>query len=238
MDSRGAAIFADRRDAGRRLVEKLRPYEAEDPIVLALPRGGAPVAYEVAEALRAPLDVLFVRKIGAPGHAELGLGAVVDGDDPQVVMNPELEGLADPAYVAQRVKEELAEIERRRTAYLRGRSSLSVRGRTVLLIDDGVATGGSVRAALRGLRKANARRIVLAVPVAPPEILPTLRAEADEVIALETPTPFFAVGLWYADFTQTTDEEVVALLDKARRFAAEPRTGPAHEASPRPDRPA
>jgi putative phosphoribosyl transferase len=231
------AIFADRRDAGRRLADRLRAYEAEDPIVLALPRGGAPVAFEVAEALHAPLDVLFVRKIGAPGHPELGLGAVVDGHDPQVVMNPELEGLADPEYVAERVREELAEIERRRKAYLGGRPPLPVRGRTVLLIDDGIATGGSVRAALRGLKKAEARRIILAVPVAPKETLPVLEGEADEVVALATPEPFFAVGLWYGDFTQTTDEEVVDLLGKARRFADERRPSTESETSPHPNGP-
>lgn len=236
MNGRGA-IFADRTEAGRVLAGKLRPYEAEDPIVLALPRGGVPVAYEVAEALHAPLDALFVRKIGAPGHPELGLGAVVDGHDPQVVMNPELEGLADRAYVEQRVREELAEIERRRKAYLGGRAPLSVRGRTVLLIDDGIATGGSIRAALRGLRKANAKRIVLAVPVAPEQTVEALRREADEVIALETPEPFFAVGLWYSDFTQTTDEEVVRLLEASRRSDETRHAGPGAEPPPVPGRP-
>lgn len=216
-------IFADRREAGRRLAERLEPYAALRPVVLALPRGGAPVAFEVAQALDAPLDVLFVRKIGAPGHAELGIGAVVDGENPQVVINPQLEQLtgATPQYVEAEIRRQLEEIERRRKAYLGGREPTPVRDRSVLLIDDGIATGGTVRAALKGLKQAGAHPVVLAVPVAPPDILPVLRREADEVIALETPEPFMAVGLWYADFAQTTDEEVVSLLDAARRRARE-----------------
>jgi putative phosphoribosyl transferase len=229
--------FADRREAGRRLAERLAPYEAEDPIVLALPRGGVPVAYEVAEALHAPLDVLFVRKIGAPGHAELGIGAVVDGHDPQVVLNPEFESLvaAYPGYVDEQVKEELEEIERRREAYLGGRAPMDVRGRVVLVIDDGVATGGTMHAALHAMKRAGARRVILAVPLAPPTALPTFRGEADEIIALETPEPFLAVGLWYADFAQTTDQEVVTLLEAARRARGERGRGdrPSESESPR-----
>jgi len=217
------AIFADRREAGRTLAARLEPYEAQRPVVLALPRGGVPVAYEVAEALQAPLDVLFVQKIGAPGHEELGIGAVVDGEHPQVVLNAEIERLtgATPDYVEAEVRKELQEIERRRKAYLGGREPLPVRDRTVLLIDDGIATGGTVRAALQGLKRAGAHPVVLAVPVAPADSLPVLKGEADEVIVLETPEPFFAVGLWYADFAQTTDEEVVSLLEAARRRPAQ-----------------
>jgi len=213
------AMFADRREAGRKLAARLEAYEARRPVVLALPRGGVPVAYEVAAALQAPLGVVFVRKIGAPGHAELGIGAVVDGAEPQVVLNAELERLtgATPAYVEETVRKELEEIERRRKAYLGGREPLPVRERAVLVIDDGIATGGTVRAALKGLKRAGAHPIVLAVPVAPADILPVLQREADEVIVLETPDPFLAVGLWYADFAQTTDEEVVSLLEAARR---------------------
>jgi putative phosphoribosyl transferase len=223
------ATFADRREAGRKLAARLEPYEAQRPVVLALPRGGVPVAYEVAEALQAPLDVLFVQKIGAPGHEELGIGAVVDGENPQVVLNAELERLtgASQAYVEEQVRLELEEIARRRKAYLGGREPVSVRDRLVLLIDDGIATGGTVRAALKGLKRAGAHSVVLAVPVAPPDILPVLRREADEVIALETPEPFYAVGIWYVDFAQTSDEEVVALLEKARRRPAQTRPGEA-----------
>lgn len=215
-------IFADRRDAGRALAEALRPWAAERPMVLALPRGGVPVAYEVATELDAPLDILIVRKIGAPGHPELGLGALVDGAEPQLVMNAEVERMAEPppGYVDEQVRRELQEIERRRKAYLGGRQPLPVRDRTVLVVDDGVATGGTVRAALRGLEKAGARRTVLAVPVGPADVIESLRAEADEVVCLETPTPFYAVGLWYRDFTQTTDDEVVKLLAGAAKGQA------------------
>ena len=230
------AIFADRREAGRALAARLEPYAARRPVVLALPRGGAPVAYEVAVALDAPLEVLFVRKIGAPGHAELGIGAVVDGAHPQVVLNPQLEELtgATPAYVEAQVRSELEEIERRRRAYLGGREPVPVRDRTVLLVDDGIATGGTVRAALKGLKRAGARQVVLAVPVAPPDILPILRREADEVVVLETPEPFMAVGLWYADFAQTTDEEVVSLLEAARRRPRETHPGETPRRTPPP----
>lgn len=207
-------IFTDRRDAGRRLAQALLPYAAEDPLVLALPRGGAPVAYEVAEALGAPMDLLIVRKIGAPGHPELGIGAVVDGADPQVVMNPAVERQVEPppGYVEQAAARELAEIERRRKAYLGDRPAIPAKDRTVILVDDGVATGGTVRAALQGLARAGAARVILAVPVGPEDVLDSLLEEADEVICLATPQPFYAVGLWYEDFTQTSDREVVELL--------------------------
>ena len=212
-------IYADRRDAGRKLAAALRDYVDQDPLVLALPRGGVPVAYEVAVELVAPLDLLFVRKIGAPGHPELGLGAVVDGADPQVVMNPEVERMVEPrpGYVEEQIRRELVEIERRREAYLGGRRPTPVRDRTVLLIDDGVATGGTVRAALQGLRTAQASRVVLGLPVGPPDVVASLGEDADEVVCLLTPQPFYAVGLWYGDFTQTTDAEVVGLLAEAER---------------------
>lgn len=215
----GGPIFADRRDAGRRLAQAARDYAAEDAVVLALPRGGVPVAYEVAEALDAPLDLLFVRKIGAPGHPEYGLGAVVDGSDPQVVMNEwaATQLLVPRSYIEREKRRELQEIERRRKAYLGDRAPIPVRGRAVIVVDDGIATGGSIRAALKALRKAQTRRLMLAVPVAPPDVLDSLRSEADEIICLATPEPFYAVGPWYADFTQTTDNEVVELLDRARR---------------------
>jgi len=212
-------IFADRRDAGRRLAAALRDYVDQDPLVLALPRGGVPVAYEVAVELAAPLDLLFVRKIGAPGHPELGLGALVDGADPQLVMNAEVERMVEPppGYVDQQVRLELEEIDRRRQVYLGGRRALSAHDRTVLLIDDGVATGGTVRAALQGLKKTGVRRLVLGLPVGPRDVIAGLREETDEVVCLATPEPFYAVGLWYRDFTQTTDEEVVELLAQAER---------------------
>ena len=231
-------IFADRRDAGRRLAAALRPYVDQDPVVLALPRGGVPVAYEVAVELIAPLDLLFVRKIGAPGHPELGIGAVVDGADPQVVMNPDVAGLVEPSseYVAEQVRRALQEIERRREAYMGGREPIDVHGRTVLLVDDGVATGGTLRAALQGLEKAGVGRLVCALPVGPPDVVVSLAEEADEMVCLVTPEPFRAVGLWYRNFRQTTDEEVVDLLDSAQRAVQgggeERRSGEEHASGP------
>ncbi|MFC3079696.1 phosphoribosyltransferase [Phenylobacterium terrae] len=210
-------IFADRRDAGRKLAQALRDEVFDDPIVLALPRGGVPVAFEVAEEFAAPLDLLFVRKIGAPHHPELGLGALVDGADPQVVLTQSVMQMVSPppGYVDQEVRRQLQEIDRRRQAYLGGRQALPVRGRTVLLIDDGVATGGTVRAALRGLESAGVGRLVLGVPVGPADVVASLKSEADQVVCLATPEPFYAVGLWYRDFDQTSDEEVVDLLAQA-----------------------
>jgi putative phosphoribosyl transferase len=215
-------IFADRRDAGRRLAALLRDYVDQDPVVLALPRGGVPVAFEIAAELVAPLDLMFVRKIGCPGHPELGLGALVDGAHAQLVMNPDVERAVrpPPGYVDQQVKRELREIERRRRLYLGGRDPVDVQDRTVLLIDDGVATGGTVSAALRGLEQAGVSRLVLGLPVGPAEVVARLAEDADELVCLATPEPFYAVGLWYRDFTQTTDEEVVRLLAEADRSAA------------------
>lgn len=212
-------IFTDRRDAGHQLAEAVRRFATQHPVVLGLPRGGVPVAYEVADELKAPLDVVFVRKIGAPGHAELGLGAVVDGAEPQVVLNAEVVELVNPSddYVRQEVERQLAEIDRRRKLYLGDRAPVSVQGRVVLVVDDGIATGGTVRAALQGLQAAGARRLVLAAPVGPPDVVRSLRGAADEVVCLVTPEPFIAVGLWYRDFTQTTDDEVVELLRRAAR---------------------
>ncbi len=220
------AIFSDRREAGRRLAGTLAALGLEDPVVLALPRGGVPVAYEVARGLGAELDLLMVRKIGAPGHEEFGIGAVVDGADPQVVMNREAAGLPiPPGYVEAETRRQLAEIERRRAIYLKGHPPVPLAGRTVVVVDDGIATGGTVRAALAALRKAGAARIVLAVPVAPPEAIAALSPLADDVVCLEQPAFFRAVGLHYQDFDQTTDEEVVALLDEARRSRGEPARG-------------
>ncbi|CAN7593193.1 phosphoribosyltransferase [Phenylobacterium sp. LjRoot219] len=218
-------IFADRRDAGRKLADALRDYVDQDPVVLALPRGGVPVAYEIAVELVAPLDLLFVRKIGAPGHPELGIGAIVDGADPQVVMNADGGELIEPppSYIAEQVRRELQEIERRREAYLGGREPIDVHGRTVLLVDDGAATGGTLRAAMQGLEKAEVGRLVAALPVGPSEVILKLAEDADEMVCLCTPTPFRAVGLWYRDFRQTSDEEVVELLARAGPAAPEDR---------------
>jgi putative phosphoribosyl transferase len=212
-------MFKDRIEAGRRLAEALAHHKGEGTIVLALPRGGVPVAAQVAEALAAPLDLVMVRKIGAPGHPEYGIGAVVDGKDPQVVVDEETARMAgaDAAYLEETKNRELAEIERRRRAYLGDRAPLDVTGRTVIVVDDGIATGSTAKAALLALKKAGAARRILAVPVAPIETVEALRGLADEVVALSTPYPFHAVGLYYQNFDQTTDEEVVEALRRAAR---------------------
>jgi len=197
-------------------------YAAEMPLILALPRGGVPVAYEVALALDAPLDLLLVRKIGAPGHEEYGIGAVIDGADPQLVLNEDVVRMLapDPGYIRAEMQRQIEELERRRRTYMGDRPPPDLGGRTVILIDDGIATGGTVRAALRGARKHDPARLVLAVPVAPSDILKALQDECDAIVCLASPEPFYAVGAWYTDFTQTDDDEVKMLLAKAeQRFA-------------------
>jgi putative phosphoribosyl transferase len=213
--------FTDRREAGRQLAASLRRFRADDPLILALPRGGVPVAFEVAEALGAELDLILVRKIGAPGHAEYGIGAVVDGADPQLVLNEEAIRLISPSpgYIEAEKNRQLEEIERRREIYRRGSPAIPVAGRTVIVVDDGIATGGTMKAVLQALPRAGAAHIVLAVPVAPADTLAELSALADETVCLATPEPFRAVGLHYRDFDQTTDEEVVALLAASRRWS-------------------
>ena len=221
-----SAQFVDRQDAGRQLAKAVAALNLEHPVVLALPRGGVPVAFEVARALHAPLDLLLVRKIGAPGHEEFGLGAVVDGDAPQIVLNEEIMRLVDPpaGYVESQARRELAELERRRKAYLGSRPPIPLKDRTVIVVDDGIATGVTMTAALKGLRRTSAARVILAVPVAPADTIETLRLDVDDIVCLAMPDPFSAVGLHYEDFGQTTDDEVVTLLDEARRWVrpAEP----------------
>ena len=209
--------FANRREAGRHLATALRRFRAERPVVLALPRGGVPVAHEVAQALDAPLDVILVRKIGAPGHPELGLGAVVDGHDPQTVLNDDVMQALHPSrtYIEDERDRQLAEIERRRALYRPGREAIPLKGRVVIVVDDGVATGGTVKAVLRALARTGAARTILAIPVAPVDVLHELETLADEVVCLASPTPFHAVGLHYRDFEQTDDAEVIALLSSA-----------------------
>jgi putative phosphoribosyl transferase len=221
-------LFRDRHDAGLQLAVALAPYRQKRPIVLALPRGGVPVAFEVAKALAAPLDVLLVRKIGAPGHEELALGAIVDGDDPQLVLNEDVVRSVAPraGYIDAEKQRQLAEIERRRQHYAGDRPPVSAKGRVVVVIDDGIATGATVKAALRGLARHDPARLVLAVPVAPADSLAELRAECDDIVCLATPDPFYAVGPHYRNFRQTTDEEVVRLLAEARRWSADAATQP------------
>lgn len=216
-------LFEDRAEAGRRLARELRKMNLRDPVVFALPRGGVPVAAEVARALRAPLDLLLVHKIGAPGQPEVAVAAVAAGARPVVEVCSETLRLAgaSPDYVQGELPLHLEEIERRRRLYLQGRPSPPVVGRTAVLVDDGIATGTTVRAALRSLRDRRPERIVLAVPVAPAAQLERLRTEVDALVCLLTPEPFVAVGAYYHHFNQTTDEQVIALM-AAQPWAAGP----------------
>ena len=218
-------IFADRADAGRRLAQRLRAMNLADPVVLALPRGGVPVGYEIARELKAPLDVLLVRKIGAPGHEEFALGAVVEAETPIVVLNEGVAARFKP-HIEAVAAEQTQEIERRRRAYRGGRPLLAVAGRTAIVVDDGIATGATFRAALEAMKQLHAAKVVAAIPVAPNDSLQPIEALADEVVCLATPEPFYAVGLHYGDFSQTSDDEVVALLHQAKAFAA-PSVAPA-----------
>lgn len=212
-------VFADRRDAGRQLAAELVGRHYPDPVVLALPRGGVPVGFEVARALGAPLDVLLVRKIGAHDQPELGLGAVVDGAEPQIVMDEALIELTapPPGYVEQEIERQLAEIERRRKLYAGARSPLAVTGCTAIVVDDGIATGGTAKAALRAVRQQYPRRLVLAIPVASEDVVHAIAGDADEVVVVALPRRLHAVGEHYRDFTQTSDQEVIQLLDEAGR---------------------
>ena len=207
--------FIDRTDAGRRLADRLAPMSLPPPrVVLALPRGGVPIGAEVARRLAAPLDLLLVRKIGAPGQPELAVAALVEGDGPEVVVDEDTLALsgADRRYVQDQARTQWREIERRRALYLKGRTRPALQGATVVVVDDGIATGTTARAALQALRRRQPGRLVLAVPVAPADTVARLRAEVDELVCLATPEPFRAVGLHYRDFHQVDDDEVIAAL--------------------------
>jgi predicted phosphoribosyltransferase len=210
-------VFRNRTEAGRLLAEQLRAYAFQpNVLVLALPRGGVPVAYEVAQALGAPLDVFMVRKLGVPGHEELAMGAIASGGI--CVLNDDVvEALRIPQNVIEAVAaRELRELDRRERAYRRSRPAPDIRGRTIILVDDGLATGSTMRAAVVALRRLEPARIVVAVPTAAPTTCEEFRHEADECICEITPDPFYAVGLWYQDFSQTTDKEVRDLLEKSQ----------------------
>ena len=208
--------FENRQDAGRQLARKLRERNFDNPVILALPRGGVPVAYEVANALGVPMDLLFVKKIGAPGWPEYGIGAVVDGANPQIVLTEEIvrQLRPSPEYIEAEMQRQLKEIARRRLIYLGDRQPIDLKDRTVIIVDDGIATGGTVKAALKGVRKNQPRKIILAVPVAPRDTLEELSDQCDEIICLYTPTPFGAVGSFYRDFGQTGDSEVISLMSR------------------------
>lgn len=206
--------FIDRIDAGRQLAKALARYKAQRPVVLALPRGGVPIAAEVATALDAPLDLILVRKIGVPFQPELAMGAVVDGAEPVIVRNEEviqLCGVSETDFNAIR-DEQLAEIERRRKLYLGDRPHPQLSGGTVIVVDDGIATGATTRAALRAIKMRKPSKLVLGVPVAPTETLKKLREEADDTVCLEDYEDFGAIGLFYSDFRQVSDTEVIEIL--------------------------
>lgn len=210
-------MLENRVEAGRLLAARLEHLRGERPVVLALPRGGVPVGHEIARALGAPLDILLVRKIGAPFQPELAIGAVVDGDHPEILRDSRLiaETGASESYVQAEAERQLKEIVRRRRLYFHRHAPVDVAGRTVILVDDGIATGSTVRVALRALARRSPARRVLAVPVAPADTLAALRGDVDEIHCLETPEPFFAIGAHYADFDQFEDEAVIKLLEGA-----------------------
>lgn len=215
--------FRDRHEAGRILAAMLKQYEGRDDVlVLALPRGGVPVACEVAGALGAPLDVFLVRKLGLPGHDELAMGAIATGGE-RVLNEQVVQELQIPGRIIDAVAErERQELERRERLYRGDRPPPDVRGRTVILVDDGLATGSTMRVAVRALRRQGPARIVVAAPVAASQTSNEFRAEADEVVCAVTPEPFYAVGLWYADFSPTSDDEVRDLLARAYRHDSQP----------------
>ncbi len=214
-------LFADRRQAGQRLGAELLRYKNEKPLVLAIPRGGVPVGIEVAKALGAPLDLVLVRKIGVPFQPELAAGAVVDGEHTETVWNRDiLEALElTEDFFKTEIARQLDEIERRRKTYLGGRPRPRIGGCTVIVVDDGIATGATVRAALIAVRRNSPKRLILAVPVAPRDTVESLRKDVDELICLEVPGAFRAIGEFYVDFAQLEDADVVDLLGRVLRSA-------------------
>ena len=213
--------FEDRKDAGRQLAERLARYGDENPIILALPRGGVPVGYEIARALQAPLDIFIARKLGAPGRRELGIGAVAQGGV-RVLNERIVQALGvREEYIERVTAKETAEIERRLRLLRGDRPEPEVRGRTVILVDDGLATGVTAWAAILALSWQAPRRLVLAVPVCASQTIETIRSEVDELICLKVPSDLMAIGFWYLNFEQVPDEEVIKLLNAARRATIE-----------------
>ncbi len=219
MNREAPLMLRDRRDAGQQLLARLPPLDGKTTVVLALPRGGVPVAAEIARAIHAPLDVVLVRKVGVPTHPEVAAAAVADGTAPVYVINHAVAAAAglSEADIRALAAPELAEIERRRRLWHGGRGTVGVAGKTVVVVDDGVATGATAKAALRALAAAGAARIILAVPVAPPAVLAELAGLADAIICLAAPEHFVAVGAHYQDFRQVADTEVAFMLEGQAR---------------------
>ncbi|HVZ27588.1 MAG TPA: phosphoribosyltransferase family protein [Rhizomicrobium sp.] len=217
-------LFRDRDDAGLRLAAALAAFKGRACVVLALPRGGVPVAAHVADILDAPLDLLLVRKIGAPQHEELAVGAVIDGGAPIVIRDEAMIRVTGttPQQFDAICARELAEIERRRRFYLAGRPAPDLKGKIVIVVDDGLATGNTMRAALKAVRRRDPAMVVMAIPVAPAGVADDFRGDADLVVCLATPEPFGAVGYFYGDFGEVSDAQVIALLSRSRKPAAAP----------------
>lgn len=218
-------MFKDRNDAARQLASRLLHLKERRPVVLALPRGGVPIGLEIAKLLGAPMDLVLVRKIGVPWQPELAAGAVVDGDRPQIVRNADVVKSCrlSEEFIREAADSALKEIERRREVYLAGRARIDLKDRTAIMVDDGIATGATMRAALKAVRRAEPKRLVLAVPVAPPDTIDALRAEADETVCLATPAYFGGISLFYDDFHQVSDHEVVDLMNRAAGLIEESR---------------
>ncbi len=213
-------MFRDRTEAGCKLGERLLRFKAKHPLVLALPRGGVAVAFEIARMLAAQLDVVLVRKIGAPMQPELAIGAIADGEHPETVVNRDVvDALGIPvSYLEEERERQLTEIERRRKLYLAGRPRPTIAGKTVIVVDDGIATGATMRAALRAVRRAGPKRLVLAVPISSAQAISELQHDVDDVECLELPEDLWAIGGHYEDFTQVTDSDVTTMLQEAARF--------------------
>ena len=214
--------FADRGEAGRQLADKLLHLKDGQPVVLALPRGGVAVGFEIARTLDAPLDIVLVRKIGVPSQPELAVGAVTDGASHEIFIDRDLATSLDvrDSYIKEETARQLEEIERRRKSYCEGRPAIEIAGQTAIVVDDGIATGATMRVALQAVRRRGPARLVLAVPVAPPDTLAALRKEVDEAVCLETPIELGAIGFYYRDFHQMRDSEVTDLLARAQRGTA------------------
>ena len=222
-------MFSDRKDAGQRLLDRLPPLDPTTTVVLALPRGGLPVADVIAEALDVPLDIALARKIGYPGQPEFAIAAVTNGDDPQITVNADVARMGgfDDAAIRRLAEPELEEIRRRRQAYLKGRPSIPLKDKTVVVVDDGLATGATMRAALRLVRATGPKRLIAAVPVGPPDTIAMIEQDCDEVICLERPEHFRAVGLHYHRFGQVPDATVTEVLDRhAAKRPEEPASTP------------